>query len=98
MQGRTKISVSLPRDLVDLIDRGVRAHRFPSRSAAIEEALRRAERSQRDAAIEEYYGGRTDEERREERAWGELGAEALAISSRAAERPVRYRGSSRKKR
>lgn len=98
MQSRTKISISLPSDLVDRIDRGVRARIFPSRSAAIEEALRRAERSQRDAAIEEYYGGRTEEERRDERAWGELGAEALAISSRAAERPTRHRVRGRKKR
>lgn len=83
MTGRTKVSVSLPAELVKQIDRGVRARRYLSRSAAIEEALRQLERAQRDRAIEAYYAGRSDADRADERAWGEVGAEALAISARA---------------
>ncbi len=84
MDGRTKISISLPADLVDDLDRGVRGRRFPSRSAAIEAALRDWQRAQRDVAIEQYYAHRTPADRKAERAWGELGAEAIA-GSRAAE-------------
>jgi Arc/MetJ-type ribon-helix-helix transcriptional regulator len=92
MLSRTKISVSLPVDLVDQLDRSVRGRRFPSRSAAIEDALRQWQRGQRDEAIEAYYRGRTDADRKAERAWGALGAEALrgGGASRAAEpRPRR---------
>ena len=90
MNRRTKVSVSLPADLVALVDRGVRSRRFLSRSAAIEEALRRLERAQRDLEIEAYYGSRTEADRGEERAWGEAGAEALAVSARAAEARAPY--------
>ncbi len=90
MSSRTKVSVSLPTELVTLVDRGVRSRRFLSRSAAIEEALRGLERSQRDREIEAYYAGRTEAERDEERAWGEVGAEALATSTRAAEARAAY--------
>ena len=90
MAGRTKVSVSLPTDLVTLVDRGVRARRYLSRSAAIEEALRALERAQRDREIEVYYAGRSAAECDEERAWGEVGAEALATSSRAAEARATY--------
>jgi Arc/MetJ-type ribon-helix-helix transcriptional regulator len=90
MASRTKVSVSLPTELVTLVDRGVRSRRFLSRSAAIEEALRGLERSQRDREIEAYYAGRTEAERDEERAWGEVGAEALATSTRAAEARAAY--------
>jgi Arc/MetJ-type ribon-helix-helix transcriptional regulator len=85
MLGRTKISISLPSDLVASLDRGVRTQRYLSRSAAIEEALRRIERAERDRQIEIYYAGRTDAQRSEERSWGELGAEGLGVSSRAGE-------------
>ena len=90
MTGRAKISVSLPADLVALVDRGVEARRYLSRSAAIEEALRGLERSQRDRDIETYYAGRSAADRDEERAWGEVGAEALSASSRAAEARAPY--------
>lgn len=90
MPGRTKVSVSLPTELVTLVDRGVRARRFLSRSAAIEEALRALERAQRDREIEAYYAGRSEADREDERAWGELGAEALATSSRAADARAPY--------
>lgn len=82
MSARTKVSVSLPAELVKQVDRGVRSRRFLSRSAAIEEALRLMERAERDREIEAYYAGRSRAEREEERAWGEVGAEALAISAR----------------
>jgi Arc/MetJ-type ribon-helix-helix transcriptional regulator len=82
MERRKRIAINLPADLVAALDRGVRRGRFASRSAAIEDALRMAERAERDAAITEYYLGRSDEERREERAWGEAGAEALGRSFR----------------
>ena len=40
----------------------------------------------RDRDIDQYYAGRTDADRDEERAWGELGAEALAVSSQESEK------------
>jgi Arc/MetJ-type ribon-helix-helix transcriptional regulator len=90
MLGRTKISVSLPSELVAAIDRGVRTNRFRSRSAAIEEALRQLERAQRDREIEAYYANRTEQERSEERAVGEAGYEALVAGFRAEERRAVY--------
>jgi Arc/MetJ-type ribon-helix-helix transcriptional regulator len=72
------------------VDRGVRARRYLSRSAAVEEALRQLERAGRDREIEAYYAGRSTADRDEERAWGALGAEALARGTRAGEARAAY--------
>lgn len=87
---KAKISVSLPVDLVADIDRGVRQKRYASRSAAVEQALQRLARAQRDAEIEAFYAGRTADERAEERAWGELGYEAMVATVRAEERRAAF--------
>lgn len=78
---KAKISVTVAADLVAQIDRGVRARRYLSRSAAIETALQRWAREERrrqtDAEIEAYYAGMTDEERAEDRRWAELAHTSL---------------------
>lgn len=89
---KAKISVTVNADLIAQIDRGVRARRYLSRSAAIELALERWAREergrQRDAEIEAYYGGMTDEEREEDREWSELALQGLGeIDRHEAKRP-----------
>ena len=68
---RTKISVSLPRDLVDRIDRVARCE-ARSRSRVLEEWLRTASRSGSERELEggtvAYYESLTGPEVREERA------------------------------
>lgn len=80
--GKSKISVTVDAALVAQINRGVRARRYLSRSAAIETALERwareERRRQRDADIEAYYAGMTAEEQAEDRQWAELAAASLA--------------------
>jgi Arc/MetJ-type ribon-helix-helix transcriptional regulator len=87
---KAKISVTVDAGVVAQIDRGVRARRYRSRSAAIEAALeqwaRVERRRERDAEIEAYYVGMTAAERDEDRRWAELGATALGEVERADEK------------
>lgn len=87
---KAKISVTVAAELVAQIDRGVRARRYLSRSAAIETALQRWAREERrrqtDAEIEAYYSGMTDEEREEDRQWTELAHASLDEIARRDER------------
>lgn len=99
---KAKISVTVDADLVAQIDRGVRAHRYLSRSAAIEIALQgwaRAERRrQRDAEIDAYYASMTDEERDEDRRWAEAAQADLAEIVRREEEPPAAPGRPAKRR
>jgi metal-responsive CopG/Arc/MetJ family transcriptional regulator len=78
--GRVKISISLPRDLVARIDRVARAEARP-RSRVLEEWLRTTAREKVARELEEgtvaYYAGLTPEDRRED------GAMAMASSKAA---------------
>jgi metal-responsive CopG/Arc/MetJ family transcriptional regulator len=78
---RTKISVSLPRDLVARIDREARGA-SRSRSRVLEDWLRRASRGNATRELEEatvgYYDSLTADEDREDRAL----ATALSSSAR----------------
>ena len=68
---RTRVTVSLPADLVQLIDRCTRELK-ETRSGLVEDWLRRASRQYRqrvlDDEITEYYGSRSDAERDEDDA------------------------------
>src|SRR5262245_38231415 len=68
---RTKISVSLPHDLVARIDRAARDEARP-RCRVLEDWLRRASRGDAERELQEatvaYYQGLTSEEQREDRA------------------------------
>jgi Arc/MetJ-type ribon-helix-helix transcriptional regulator len=81
MRRMTKISVTVPSAIVDLIDSGVTDRRYSSRSAAVTGALESWARQQRNAAIDAYYDAREAEDRAEEREWATLGHEALARSA-----------------
>ena len=82
---RVKISVSLPSDLVDQIDRAARVE-ARSRSRVLEAWLRRAARADSARALEAatiaYYESLTPEELREE--------EAMASGLSAAARRLRF--------
>jgi Arc/MetJ-type ribon-helix-helix transcriptional regulator len=87
MQGaKAKISITIPRDLLDQIDREADRDPTANRSAVIERWLRRGARSAAAQALREdtvaYYEALSDREREEERAMAE------ATSRRA--RRIRY--------
>ena len=71
-----KVTVSIDPELVEVVDRQVRAHHAGSRSAVVEEALRLWWLEQRRHAIEEgvavYYRSRSRRERQEDQAWTRL--------------------------
>ena len=80
---KEKVTVSLDHDLVNIVDREVRAHRGGSRSAVIEEALRlwRVERQRCaiERGTEAYYRACSSKERREDQTW-------ISLAGRHAER------------
>lgn len=84
---KAKLSISVESALIDRVDRSVKAKRYPSRSAAIEAALRvwgaRERALQRDAAIEAYYLGASDSDRADDRAWAEQAYEGFVDIARA---------------
>ena len=73
---KEKVTMSLDPELVQAVDREVRARHANSRSAVMEEALRLWQAAQRRRAIEEgvetYYQTRSEKERREDRNWTRL--------------------------
>ena len=79
---KVKVSVTLSRDAIRLIDEGVRRRRYASRSAALQDAvdawLRGERRRLRDREIVAYYSGQTAAEIEEELDWARLGRVALA--------------------
>ena len=70
---KEKVTVSLDRELVDVIDQEVHAHHADSRSAVVEEALRLWRIKQHRRAIkqgvEAYYRCRSPEEKQEDQSW-----------------------------
>ncbi len=71
---KEKVTVSIDPRLIAAVNREVRTHHAPSRSAVVEEALRLWQREQRRHAIEsgvaEYYQSRSPKEKQDDKAWG----------------------------
>lgn len=86
---KARLTISLDARLLAHVDRAIgRAPGLDSRSAVIEEAVRRWSRTQYEAAIREYYSGRSDEEREQDDSWAELSASELsAVVARDAPTP-----------
>src|ERR1041385_2131922 len=78
MQTKRKVSVTVPEDLLEEVDRLAGAL---SRSAVFEEALvswiRQHRQGTLDHAIERYYRALSQEERAEDTAWAALGDETI---------------------
>lgn len=98
---KAKISVTIAADLVSTIDRGVRARRYPSRSAAVEAALdrwaRAENRRQRDAEIDAYYLGMSGKDRADDEQWADFATREFAEISKG-DKSVRVRRSARGRR
>jgi Arc/MetJ-type ribon-helix-helix transcriptional regulator len=73
---KAKLSVSITMRLINDVDRSVAEKRYPSRSAAIETALRgwaaRERALSRDAAIDAYFLGVGAEERTRDKEWADF--------------------------
>lgn len=80
-RSKVKISLTVTSSLLDEVDRGVRQRRYPSRSSAVDAALADWARAQRSAAIDAYYDGLSEDEKRESLKWAEAGYEAVARSA-----------------
>jgi Arc/MetJ-type ribon-helix-helix transcriptional regulator len=68
----TKVTLTLPAELVVVIDRWVADHQGATRSGVCAEALREWLQGRQEAEIEAYYRNLSDEERAEEAAWTAL--------------------------
>ena len=94
---KARLTITLDPRLLAHVDRAVgRSPDLDSRSAVIEEAVRRWSRTQYEASIRDYYKGRTDRERASDDAWAELSAVEMAAVV-AKEPRARY-GTARKRR
>ena len=94
---KARLTVTLDARLLAHVDRAVgKSPGLGSRSAVIEEAVRRWSRTQYEAAIRDYYAGQNDQERKTDDAWAELSAAELSAVI-AREAPARY-GTTRKRR
>ena len=73
---KEKVTVSIDPELMQVVDQEVQAHHADSRSAVVEEALRRWRIEQQRQAIEQgteaYYRSRSRAERQEDHAWTRL--------------------------
>ena len=73
---KEKVTVSIHPDLMNAVDREVRAHHVASRSAVVEDALRLWHVEQQRQTIaqgtEAYYRSRAHKEQREDQAWTRL--------------------------
>jgi metal-responsive CopG/Arc/MetJ family transcriptional regulator len=69
-----KVTLTLPDDLLAVVDRFVAEHHGMTRSGVCAKALRDWLQTQHDAAIIEYYASQSDEERAEDRAWAATAA------------------------
>ncbi len=75
---KAKISITVSREVLAAIDRGITSRRYRSRSSAIQSALDAWARAQRNTEIDTYYDSITISERNESAEWAALGHEALA--------------------
>lgn len=87
---KARLTVTLDARLLAHVDRAVGSSpALGSRSAVIEQAVRRWSKSQYETAIREYYADAPKSERESDDAWAELSAaEISAVLAREA--PARY--------
>jgi metal-responsive CopG/Arc/MetJ family transcriptional regulator len=72
----TKVTLTLPDDLLTVVDRYVDEHAGATRSGVCAEALRDWLRAKQEAEIAAYYLSQTDEERTEDAAWTATAAQS----------------------
>ena len=72
--GAVKVTLSLPDELLAVVDRYVGSHAGATRSGVCADALRGWLRDQQEAETESYYRTISDEERAEDAAWAGLAA------------------------
>jgi metal-responsive CopG/Arc/MetJ family transcriptional regulator len=72
-----KVTLSLPDELLAVVDRYVAAHPGATRSGVCAEALREWLQALQDAEIEEYYRALSDQERAEDAAWAAMGSRSV---------------------
>ena len=83
---KARLTVTLDAKLLAHVDRAVgRSPNLGSRSAVIEEAVRRWSRTEYETAIRQYYADRTEAEKAGDDSWAELSAAELsAVTTRDA--------------
>jgi metal-responsive CopG/Arc/MetJ family transcriptional regulator len=74
----TKVTLTLPDELLGVVDRFVAEHPGTTRSGVCAEALRRWLLSVQEAEIAQYYTSLSDEERAEDAAWAATTAQSAA--------------------
>jgi metal-responsive CopG/Arc/MetJ family transcriptional regulator len=74
----TKITLTLPHELLEVVDDFVASHEGVTRSGVCAEALRGWLRTRQEEEIERYYLSLSDEERAEDEAWASVAAESAA--------------------
>ena len=74
----TKVTLTLPDDLVAVVDRFVAEHDGVTRSGVCAEALRDWLRTQQEAEIADYYASLSDEERAGDAEWAATAARSAA--------------------
>ena len=76
MSAKAKVTVSVDRGLVSVVDHAVRHHEADSRSAIVEEALRlwrfEHKRAHLEQEVERYYRSLNADERSEDQQWAKL--------------------------
>lgn len=78
----TKVTVTLPMELLEVVDRYVAEHRGATRSGLCARALRSWLQQLQEEEIERYYTAMSDEERAEDEAWADAAARSAAQSWR----------------
>jgi metal-responsive CopG/Arc/MetJ family transcriptional regulator len=73
-----KVTLTLPTELVEVVDRYVAEHQGMTRSGLCAGALRSWLQQVQEAEIERYYTTMSDEERLENQAWADAAAESAA--------------------
>ncbi len=74
----SKVTLTLPSDLLSVVDRYVAMHPGVTRSGVCADALRAWLKAEQEAEIERYYTERTPQERADDEAWTDLATEAAA--------------------
>ncbi|MBA2446908.1 MAG: hypothetical protein H0V51_02660 [Chloroflexi bacterium] len=71
-----KVTLTLPDELLTVVDRFVASHPGATRSGVCAGALRQWLRAEQDAKIAQYYTTLSDEERAEDAAWAAVAAQS----------------------
>jgi metal-responsive CopG/Arc/MetJ family transcriptional regulator len=71
-----KVTLSIPNELVEIIDAYINEHPGTTRSGVCAEALRRWMRERLEAEIEAYYRTQSDEERADDDEWRAIATES----------------------